>query len=80
VSRSDQPLLRCKLNDRIDKEIYLLPELCEMTGLTDEHRANFNLMKEMGQHLHKDARTVQNEVRSLIEEFSKQEKSARIMK
>ena len=31
------------------KEIVLLPELCDMTGLTDEHRANFNLMREMAQ-------------------------------
>jgi len=30
--------------------IYLIPELCNMTGLSDEQRANFNLMKTMGEY------------------------------
>lgn len=29
------------------KEIYLIPELCEMTGLTDAIRADFGMMKEL---------------------------------
>ena len=30
--------------------VYLVPELCRMTGLTDEMRANFNLMKALAEH------------------------------
>ena len=30
--------------------IYLVPELCFMTGLSDEQRANFSLMKTMGEY------------------------------
>jgi len=30
--------------------LYLVPELCNMTGLSDEQRANFSLMKKMGEH------------------------------
>ena len=30
--------------------IYLIPELCNMTGLSDEQRANFQLMKTMGEY------------------------------
>ena len=30
--------------------IYLIPELCNMTGLSDEQRANFSLMKAMGEY------------------------------
>jgi len=30
--------------------IYLIPELCFMTGLSDEQRANFTLMKSMGEY------------------------------
>nr|UJZ92587.1 piwi-like protein Siwi [Scaphoideus titanus] len=30
--------------------IYLIPELCRMTGLTDEMRANFQLMRAMATH------------------------------
>ena len=29
------------------KEIYLIPEFCEMTGLTESHRADFRLMKDV---------------------------------
>ena len=34
--------------------IYLIPELCNMTGLSDEQRANFNLMKAMGEYTRQD--------------------------
>lgn len=30
--------------------IYLIPELCVTTGLTDEMRSNFNIMKAIGDH------------------------------
>jgi len=34
--------------------IYLIPELCNMTGLSDEQRANFNLMKAVGEYTRQD--------------------------
>ena len=34
--------------------IYLVPELCNMTGLSDEQRANFQLMKTMGEYTRQD--------------------------
>ena len=34
--------------------IFLIPELCNMTGLSDEQRANFNLMKSMGEYTRQD--------------------------
>lgn len=30
--------------------VYLVPELCRMTGLTDAMRANFYLMKDLADH------------------------------
>ena len=36
------------------KEVALVPELCQMTGLTDQQRANFNLMRDLAGVLHKD--------------------------
>ncbi|OQV13039.1 Piwi-like protein 1 [Hypsibius exemplaris] len=33
-----------------DRKLYLVPELCHPTGLTDEMRANFRLMKTMAEH------------------------------
>jgi len=32
--------------------IYLIPELCQMTGLSEAMRSNFGLMKDLGKHLH----------------------------
>ena len=54
VTRDDQPLLVVK-DSKTGQENYLIPEHCEMTGMTDQHRADFGLMKEMSQHLHKRA-------------------------
>ena len=34
--------------------IYLIPELCSVTGLSDDQRANFNLMKSMGEYTRQD--------------------------
>ena len=33
-----------------DKLVALIPELCFITGLTDEQRANFAVMKDLGDH------------------------------
>jgi aubergine len=30
--------------------VYLVPELCRMTGLTDDMRSNFQLMKAIADH------------------------------
>lgn len=37
--------------------IILVPELCNMTGLSDEQRGNFNLMKDMGAITRQDPKT-----------------------
>lgn len=41
-------------NERTGHNVCLVPELCEMTGLTDSMRANFNLMKDLSRVLHRD--------------------------
>ena len=50
----NQPML-VSTNSRSGQEIYLVPEICEMTGLTDANRANFGLMRDLGRVLHKTA-------------------------
>jgi aubergine-like protein len=45
--KPDQPLLIFK--DRKGEIIHLIPELCYLTGLTDEMRANFQLMSKMAE-------------------------------
>jgi aubergine len=33
-----------------ESDVYLVPELCRLTGLTDEMRTNFKLMSALAQH------------------------------
>ena len=65
IKEPNQPLLISR-NERTGTEIALLPELCEMTGLTDQHRANFNLMKDLSHILHKSPIERREEARKLI--------------
>ena len=44
VSVVDQPMLECTHRG---ETVYLIPEFCQMTGLTDFDRSNFQLMKKM---------------------------------
>jgi hypothetical protein len=43
-------------NQRTGREVCLIPELCKMTGLTPEMRANFNMMKEVNAVLQRGAK------------------------
>lgn len=43
----DQPLLKVINKRKDNQEIYLVPELCYLTGLTENMRSNFNMMKDM---------------------------------
>ena len=53
-----QPLMTClpSLRERREGQgpTILIPELCNMTGLSDEQRANFNLMKDMAAYTRQD--------------------------
>jgi hypothetical protein len=51
------------------REIFLIPELCKMTGLTDKHRKDFNLMRDMGKILHKGADECKREMETLMAEI-----------
>ena len=46
VSRANARARRAGQNELV----YLVPELCRMTGLTDEMRGNFNLMKALAEY------------------------------
>jgi aubergine-like protein len=73
-----QPLVITK-DRRTGKEIVLIPELCNMTGMTDEMRANFNLMKDLAQIQHKDANRRHQEVNTLLLEMKGMPKVKQIM-
>ena len=46
VNHVDQPLLKASVKNFI---CYLIPELCVLTGLTDELRSDFNIMRDLAQ-------------------------------
>ena len=49
-----QPLLLSIDKRNPDKKFYLIPELVCMTGLTDDQRGDFNLMKELAIYTKKE--------------------------
>lgn len=67
------------INQRTGNKILLVPSLCQMTGLTDSMRANFQLMKDMAQVTHADANRRVQECKSLLQMFEKNEKCIEAM-
>lgn len=53
ITKMNQPLLvhKSKKRGELEKTIYLIPELCVMTGLTDEQRGNRKLMSRLDKHI-----------------------------
>ncbi|KAL1117937.1 hypothetical protein AAG570_004251, partial [Ranatra chinensis] len=55
IKNMHQPMLVSKAKPRdvragMTTNIYLVPELCRLTGLTDEMRSNFQLMRALAEH------------------------------
>jgi len=46
-----QPLLRARTSVHNPREILLVPELCNLTGLTEEMKTNYQLTGALKQHL-----------------------------
>jgi aubergine-like protein len=62
---TEQPLLIVQ-DRKTEQIIYLVPELCYMSGLTDNMRSNFNLMKTLADHTKGSAKDKVNENIKLI--------------
>ena len=73
IHDSNQPLLINK-DRRTGVEIALIPELCQLTGLTDAMRADFRLMKDLAQICHTNAEKKINECKGLFSTFAQNEK------
>lgn len=64
----NQPLLINK-DRRTGNEVALIPELCQLTGLTDAMRADFRLMKDLAQIVHTNADAKIREIKNLMNHF-----------
>jgi aubergine-like protein len=73
ISDINQPLLVHK-DLKKNSTIYLIPEFCFLTGLTDEMRANFNTMKQMAIITKAEANEKMKECTNLIKTFLQNKK------
>jgi aubergine-like protein len=69
ISDLNQPLLIHK-DRKTGNEVALIPELCQLTGLTDAMRADFKLMKDLATILHTNADKKVLECKNLFQTFS----------
>eukprot|EP00347_Sterkiella_histriomuscorum_P022394 403330644 len=69
----NQPVI-VNINPKTGNKIILIPELCQMTGLSDSMRSNFNLMRDMSQITNTDATRRVQECKHLLESFKLNEK------
>lgn len=73
VSDLNQPLLINK-DRKTGNEVALIPELCQLTGLSDAMRADFRLMKDLAQIVHTNAQKKVEECKNLFKTFAANEK------
>jgi aubergine-like protein len=52
----------------------LIPELCQLTGLTDAMRADFRLMQDLAKIVHTNAEAKIKEIKNLMNHFSQNAK------
>ena len=79
IKIKDQPLLIYR-DRKTDQVTYLVPELCIMSGITDEMRQNFNLMKDLTKVSQGNANKKVEECKNLSQNFHENEKSKEEMK
>ena len=73
VSDVNQPLLINK-DRKTGNEVALIPELCQLTGLTDQMRTDFRLMKDLAQIVHTNAEKKVAECQHLFQTFAENDK------
>ena len=82
IGDMNQPLLVCKIREKNsegewnDRIVHLIPELCKMTGMEDEDRQNFNLMKELAQYTKLEPSQRMDEISNHVGNMNKEFKNA----
>lgn len=59
--------------------IHLVPELCTLTGLTDEHRADFNVMKTLAKHTKQGPPGCASAITTFIQRISNNPEAKKLM-
>jgi len=79
ISMNNQPLLK-HIDKRTQKEIFLIPELCVTTGLTDQQRANRKLMSQLDSIIKPNPEIRMKKCTDLIAKFYNTEGTSKFMK
>lgn len=84
INDAKQPLLisRAKAKDirgGAPPEVKLIPELCRLTGITDNMRGNFHLMRAMSNHTRIDPRNRQIKLREFNQRLRNSEQSMKAL-
>ncbi len=74
-----QPML-IHVDRKTGNQVCLIPELCCLTGLTDNMRSDFRLMKDLSIITHTDAQRKVAECKNLFEVFNSNERCQQKMK
>lgn len=78
-----QPLLVSKPKPKRGQEtadiLYLIPELCVTTGLTDQMRSNFTIMKAIGDNTRLPPNQRENKLSEFLQQLSADERSRSIL-
>jgi aubergine-like protein len=69
-----QPLVLCK-DKQSKNDIYLIPELCFLTGITQEIKQNYNLMKEIASVIKHSSKKKFDECKKLLQSFISSERT-----
>lgn len=82
IDDPDQPLLihrpKPKKGEAEPQTVYLIPELCVTTGLTDDMRANFSVMKAIGDHTRLPPDIRESKLREFLESLHTDEGARRV--
>lgn len=73
VADANQPLLINK-DRKTGNDVALIPELCQLTGLTDQMRQDFRLQKDLAQIVHSTAEKKVKECAYLFQTFSENDR------
>jgi len=73
VTDVNQPLIINK-DRKTGNEVALIPELCQLTGLTDQMRSDFRLQKDLAQIVHTNAEKKVKECAYLFQTFNENQK------
>ena len=72
IKNPNQPLIKVLADKKFNKKneekkyIFLIPEMVALTGLTDEQRSNFKIMKSLGEYTKLTANKRMSETRALL--------------